>query len=289
MKTFIAIFIALVGLRFLSASDNPHTMKKQIFFENEKELKVTISFGAGKLYIRPAEKGTVFKGNFEFKKWEPSVKYSVYNGIGRLQINMPDMKKNKDEESSRFNLSDLDDLKQNTWELYFSPDIPIRFNIEMGASENNFDFAAMKIEELEIQAGASDMTMDFSKPNPIRMKKFSIEAGVSKILGRNLLNANFKKLAFKGGVGDYDFYLTGDIVYNARVDIENGVSSTILYVDPKLAFRADVDKSFLSSVRVEGAERDENTYFSDNYNQKNKHLDIFAETGVGSFKILPGN
>lgn len=289
MKVLITTIILALWLQSLPGSDNPNTMKKQILLGDEKELEVTISFGAGKLCIRPAEKGTLFKGKFEFKRWEPSVKYSVINDIGRLQIYMPDIKKDKDEKGSHIDISNLNDLKQNTWELQFSPDIPIRFKIEMGASENNFDFASMKIQELKIQTGASDMEIDFSKPNPIRMDKFIIEAGVSRILGKNLLNANFKKFSFNGGVGDYEFYLTGELKYNARVDIESGVSSTILYIDPKLAFRADVDKSFLSSVRVEGAEKEDNTYFSDNYERGKKRLDIFAEIGIGSFKILLGD
>lgn len=289
MKTFIALFAIALWLQPLPGSDNPNTLRKKILLSGEKKIEVSIAFGAGKLCIRPARKGTLFKGDFKFKKWEPYVTYSVYNDVGRLKIDMPDLKKNKDEEESHFNISDLDDLKQNTWELEFSPDIPIRFKIEMGASENNFDFASMKIAELKISTGASDMKLDFSKPNPIRMEKFTIEAGVSQIVGKNLLNANFKRFSFSGGVGDYEFYMTGDLQYNARIDVESGVSSTVLYIDPRIAFRADVDKSFLSSVRVDAAEKEDNTYFSDNYDDVKKHLDIFAETGVGSFKILAGD
>lgn len=291
IKNLIIILVLSAGfMQPLFSRDNPNKMKKHIALDNEEELEVKISFGAGKLVIRPAEKGTLFKGIFKFKKWEPSVDYSVFGETGRLRINMPDMKKKKDDEDTHINISDWDDLKENTWELSFSPEIPISFNIEMGASENDFDFGSMKTERLSIQTGASDMVLNFSKPNRIRMKNFKIEAGVSKIIGRNLLNANFKEFTFDGGVGDYEFFIDGDLTYNARLDIDSGVSSTILTIDPKMAFKAEIDKSFLSSVRVDGAEEEEDDiYFSHNYGRNKKRLDIFAETGVGYLKILVGD
>jgi len=289
-RNLIIILILAAGFQQdLFSRDNPNKMKKHIALDNEKELEVNISFGAGKLIIRPAQKGTLFKGVFKFNKWEPSVKYSVFNDVGKLRLNMPDMDKNKDDEDTHIEISDWDDLKQNTWELAFSPEIPISFNIDMGASENDFDFGSMKIENLKIQTGASDMVLNFSKPNAVKMKSFTIEAGVSKIVGKNLMNANFKEFTFNGGVGDYEFFMDGSLYYDARLDIDSGVSSTILMIDPKMGFKAEIDKSFLSSVRIDGEEDEDDIYFSHNYSRSRKTLDIFAETGVGYLKILVGD
>ena len=285
----VILILAACFQQDLYSRDNPNKMKKHIALDNEEELEVDISFGAGKLIIRPAQKGTLFKGVFKYNKWEPSVKYSVFDDVGKLRINMPDMDKDKDDEDTHIKISDWDDLKQNTWELTFSPEIPISFNIEMGASENDFDFGSMKVENLKIQTGASDMTLDFSEPNKVKMKNFTIEAGVSKIIGRNLMNANFREFTFDGGVGDYEFFLGGSLFYDARLDIDSGVSSTILTIDPKMAFRAEIDKSFLSSVRIDGTEKEDDLYFSHNYSKSRKILDIFAETGVGYLKILVGD
>ncbi len=290
IKNLIIILVLAAGFQqHLFCRDNPNKMKKHIALDNEKELEVKISFGAGRLIIRPAEEGTLFKGIFKYNKWEPSVDYSVFNETGRLHINMPDMKRKKDDEDTHIHISDWDDLKQNTWELNFSSEIPITFKIEMGASENDFDFGSMKIDNLEIQTGASDMVLNFSKPNPIKMRNFTIEAGVSKIIGRNLMNANFREFTFNGGVGDYEFFMNGELVYDARLDIDSGVSSTMLTIDPKMAFKAEIDKSFLSSVRVDGTEKEDDTYFSYNYSKNKKRLDIFAETGIGYLKILVGD
>jgi len=292
MRYFIFLLFFCLGLQHpLLGRDNlQHRLTKRIMLNGEKELQVNISFVAGKLYIRPADKRTLFKGEFQFKKTEPLVDYSVFNHVGKLQINMPNYKKNKDAEDNQVNISGLEDLKQNVWKLYISPDVPISFTIEMGASENDFDFGLMKIKNLIIKTGASNMQVDFSEPNTVKMEKLSIEAGVSKIIGRNFMNANFKKFTFSGGVGDYKFYLEGALRYSARVHIESGVSSTKLIIDPKLNFRAEVDKSFLSSVRVEGArEDDDDVYYSENYDNSKQRLNIFADTGVGSFKILLGD
>jgi len=288
MVWFITFLILGILSPQVKARDNTTVLKRKIQLTNQKELEVKISFGAGTLYIRPGKKDELFRANLTFTKNEPTIDYSLAEGVAYIEINGPeDIKKNEDDRS--FNISNLDDIKRNRWELYFSPKIPIKFKIETGASKNVLDFGGLQISKMEVSTGASETNINFSKPNPIEMRRFTLEAGVSKVVINQMLNANFHNFKFEGGVGSYKFYLSGPLKKTANMNFEAGVSSTKLIIDPGVAFRAEIDRSFMSSVRVEEAvEEDDDIYVSDNFSLNKPYLDIYAETGIGSFRILRG-
>lgn len=286
MKTrwTIALLI-LSAVHILVAKDRIDVLKKSIPLEKELALEVKISFAAGTLYLHEGKANTLFRGELNFTDLEPEIVYSVNEQKGILEITTPGFG-DKDEEEKNYNFKDLNDLKQNSWHLYFSPEIPIRLSIENGAAKNVLDFGKLKIQEFDLSTGASETLMNFSEPNPIVMDRLNIQSGVSEIKGRNMLNANFKKFRFEGGVGDYDFYLDGKLKQSPRMDIEIGVATARLIVNPDTPFKVRVNSSFLSSVRIGGADEvDDDYWVSDNYRKNAPYLNISADVGMGGFKL----
>ncbi len=205
-----------------------------------------------------------------------------------IEITMSDYDK-KDEREKNFRINGLDELKQNVWYLYFSTEIPIEFTIETGASENELNLGGMQIRTLKLSCGASDTYLDFPEENPIEMEKFTIEAGVSKLTIDNMLNAHFRLFRFNGGMGDYNFYLNGNLRKTARLDFNTGIATSKLIIDPDIPFKAQIDHSFLSSVTVNDAEEEDELFTSFNFDGEKPYLRIIAETGIGTFKILRGH
>ena len=288
MKTKLTIAITILILstmQLLIAKDRVDLLKKSIPLEKEVALEVKISFAAGTLYLHEGKANVLFRGELSYTDLEPEIEYSTNEQTGILEITTPGYG-DKDEEEKNYNFKDLDDLKRNSWHLYFSPKIPIRFTIENGAAKNIFDFGKLKIKDLNLTTGASETLMNFSEPNPIVMDRLNIESGVSEIKTRNLLNANFKKFRFEGGVGDYDFYLNGKLKHSPRMDIEIGVATARLIINKDTPFKVRVNSSFLSSIRIEGAEEvDDDYWVSDNYNKNAPYLNISADVGMGGFKV----
>lgn len=286
MKTlFVIIAAALTLVQSVCAKDNINVLKKTIPLQSEKRLEVKISYGAGLLFIHPGKAKDLFRCNLKFTENEPSIDYTVNNRTGILEISTPNFNQ-KDDENKNYNLKNLDDLKRNTWHLYFSPDVDIDFIIENGASKNEFEFGSLRISNLELNTGASETVFDFSEPNPIEMERLNISSGVSDIKGRGLLNANFRKFRFEGGVGDYDFYFTGKLQNSPRIDIEIGVATTRLVVNPDTPFKVRLNSSFLSSIKIEDAEEvDDDYWISDGFDDPENYLRISADVGVGSFKV----
>ncbi len=287
-NTFFLTAIFLL-LQTLWAKDNLDILKKTIPLDGEKKLEVKISFGAGTLYLHPGKPGDLFKGELKFADKEPFLDYSINGETGILEISTSGFN-SKDKEDKTYNFKNFDDMKKNSWHLYFSPEIPIKFVIENGAASNRFEFGSLKISDLKISTGASETIINFAEPNPIVMNHFTIESGVSEIKGKNLLNANFNKFRFEGGVGDYDFYFTGKLQRSPRIDIEIGVASASLYLNPDTPFKARISSSLLSSVAIDNAVEEEDDYWvSDNYSRKKDFLNISADVGIGGFEIQVRN
>ncbi len=285
ISTKSVLLIMLAALQLVWAKDNVYQIKRSIPLQNETSLEVHITFAAGKLYIEPGIPDELFGAELSFSEQEPGIDYSINSQTGILELSTSDSR-NKDEEEKGYKVNNWDELKKNVWHLRFSPNIPIRFHIEIGAAENKFDFGGLQIEELVMETGATETQFNFSSPNPIVMNKLEINAGVSKIKGRHLLNANFRKFRFEGGVGDYDFYFTGKLIRTSRVDVESGVATTRLILSPQTAFKLNMSSSIFSSVDIEEAnEEDEDYWISDNFKKGNPYLNISADAGVGSFKI----
>lgn len=284
-KNTIFLTTVFLLLQTVWAKDNLNVLNKTIPLDGEKQLEVKISFGAGTLYLHPGKPDVLFKGELKFTEKEPTLDYSINGETGILEISTSGFD-SKDKEDKTYNFKNFDDMKKNSWHLYFSPEIPIKFVIENGAASNRFDFGSLKISDLKISTGASETIINFSEPNPIVMNHFTIESGVSEIKGKNLLNANFRKFRFEGGVGDYDFYFTGKLQRSPRIDIEIGVASANLYLNSDTPFKARISSSLLSSVDIDNAVEEEDDYWiSDNYSRNKNFLNISADVGIGSFEI----
>ncbi len=279
----LVIFILIAFIGSVLAGDNKSALTRKINVSNEKLIEVNIEFGVGILIISPGNPDELFFGKLKFDTNEPTVDYSVYKDIGRLTVSS-DGSKNKGEDN-RTQIRTLSDVKRNVWDLKFSPQIPLRFDIELGAAENKLELGSLKISKLSIECGASSTYINFSEPNPVVMETFEIEAGVSKLHCKNLLNSNFKVFRFEGGVGDYEFDVVGEAGRNAEMFFEVGAASTKINIDKRAGFKLRIDNSFLSSVSVENAKKIDDVYISNNYQDAAYILDIKVDTGVGSFKV----
>lgn len=281
----LVVFLAFSGVL---ARDNSKTMKQSVPLENQTSLKVRITFGAGSLIISRAPENVLFKGELKYYRHEPRVDYSDFNNTAVIEITTPDFNK-KDSEDKNITISGLDELKQNVWHLYFTDRIPMELTIETGASDNELHLGGLQLTKLKLSCGASETYVNFSKENPVELESFKIEAGVSKLTIDNMLNAHFNRFRFNGGMGDYNFYLDGKLHDTARLDMHTGIASTKLVIAPDIPFQAQVDHAFLSSVDIEDAEEEDDVYTSLNFDRGEPYLKIFAETGIGSFKIERGH
>jgi hypothetical protein len=283
-KTLIAILMGMILPGFVSTnvSSKEHSTKietKRIEFSGEKHLTVKMDIGAGIIDLGRNNNGDILNAEVEYdpKDYKVSLDYRRSGDEGKLYL------------ASESKHKDLDlDTEDNYWNLEFGDKIPISFEIDVGACEANFDFTGLLMDNLDMDLGASSVDVEFRKPNTERISEIRIDVGASKLTINGLGNANFNKLLFDGGVGDFTLDFTGDFNHRGEVEIDVGMGSLTIFVPKDAGVQIRSESSFLSSVSIDEDEFEEikdDLYENDNFGKTNKELIFDIEVGLGSVKV----
>jgi hypothetical protein len=253
---------------------------------SERQLQVNVEGGFGTLQLRrgPADAVYAIKSiGEEEKNQHVSVSYNVKDHIGVLHI---ELNTNADEDG----LSDLIHLfKGNNggqWRLELTDQIPIDYRMEFGAGDADLDFSGLKISNLQLETGASSLSIRMKSPNPERVKLVIISAGLGSIHSESLGNLNFEKFRFEGGLGSYTLDLGGAMRDGARISAEVGLGSLDILIPESIGVRASCDESWLSSARFPRFERiDNERYQTPNYSSASRRISMSLESGIGSVSV----
>ena len=258
---------------------NVEKIHKEIKFQGEKNLTVKVDLGGGIIDLKKNDTGNIVDAEIDYNPDEVDVHvdYHKIGDVGKLYL----LSKSED---GHFNF-DTDD---NCWHLGFTNTIPISFEMDIGACESELDFTGLKINNLDIDLGASSTEINFKKPNSERISKFNIDAGASELKIKGLGNANFDELSFEGGLGDFTLDFSGDLKHKAYADIDMGLGSLTILLPEGIGVRIQKEGSFISSFSIDedGFEKVEsNVYESENFGKAEGELIFDIEIGLGSVKI----
>ena len=285
MKTSILKVLLAAGVAFFAfplsfaREGDTKKMNKTIEFKGEKSLTVEIDFGGGIIDLGENTTGDILDAEVEYDpdKVDIDVDYRKVGDRGKLYL------------ESEFEDGHLDfDTDYNYWHLEFTNKIPIDFQMDIGACEAEFDFTGLSISDLNLDLGASSAEITFRKPNPERISEISIDVGASELKIEGLGNANFERLSFDGGVGDFTLDFRGELKHKAYVDIDVGLGSLTILLPENIGVRIREEGSFLSSFSIDADEFDEvesKVYESENLGKTEGELIFDIEIGLGSVEI----
>jgi hypothetical protein len=120
-------------------------------------------------------------------------------------------------------IPNFDEDIQNKWDSKLAT-VLISININAGAYKGQLDFGGLAISNLRLVDGASNVGLDFSLPNLALMENFEYSTGASQVKMTRLTNANFKKMTFRSGAGNYLLDFSGNLDHESNVYIESGIS-----------------------------------------------------------------
>jgi len=278
-STFLLVSLCLFEVR---AQETGRV--KEIGRTTEKEIKVVLSSSFGNVTICRGESGKIASIASEDAPDDPpnmSVDYTVRNRIGYLEITLGQDGEGKDDGIH------LGNLGRGRWVLHFSDAIPISFDIELGVGRGEFDMTGLQVKDLNLSTGASEVELNFSEQNSLEIENLTIESGVSRFDGHNLLNARFKNFHFQGGVGSYTLDFGGPLRSEVQVDVEVGLGFVTLTLPREVGARVFYEKNWVSRLDCdEDFERnEENEYLSTNYYRAPGKMNITLDSGLGSIKI----
>lgn len=276
------IYFSLILILLVSAVLAGEFENKRFSFkpDNIDRLNVKIELGAGELEIRVGDIDDVAIAEVEYNERKVEV-FSNYDERGRTGI-----VEFESETKRKFNI-DTDD---NIWDITLSEKYPVELEIDIGACEAEIDLGGLPLEYLDFDVGAADIEILFSRPNPVRAEKIEIDAGVVELEVKKLGNANFDRLSFEGGAGDFDIDFSGEYKGISRAKISIGLGSAKIRIPSDLPVRIETSDSFLSSVDFR--HEDESCLDGDDYYETKdfRHsdigLDLEVSVGLGSIEII---
>lgn len=204
-------------------------------------VELTLQFIAGKLTLAPGATDGLASGTAIFNAVELEPKTEVSGSSYRLYQGDPAAKA----------LPSIEGDIQNEWDLHLA-DRPMSLTINAGPYDGSFELGGLSLENLTISEVGSNLTAAFSRPNLVEMSTFAFSTGGSKVILSGLANANFERMTFSSGAGDYTLSFDGDLKRDAAVKIDSGMSTTSIIVPKGVNARVTFEGG-LTSINPDGA------------------------------------
>ncbi len=191
-------------------------------------------------------------------------------------------------ESDRRNHVNFDG-EENQWKIVLSTKYKTALNLDIGACEAKMDFGGLPLKELTIDMGAASGLIEFSKPNPIRLEEFKMDAGASSLDMNMIGNANFSRFEFNGGVGSFELDFRGEYKGESEISIEIGLGSAEITLPRNVPVRIVTSGgNWLSSIDLHGnlaMEIDDDEFETEDFKDAQNRIILNLEVGLGAVDL----
>ena len=281
------LIIGMCLLTAIALSEDIVTERHEVPYKSEEELNVGIEFGLGKLELRSTNnKKYIMQAEITYSKdlYKPEIEYKTVGNRGKLRL------VSHQDDNSRFwghsKKNSSSDIKNNHWRVAMTDQIPTAYNIELGLGKGILDFTNMKVNDLNLECGLSDVVIEFTKSNKERIRTLVIQSGLGNVEATGLCNANMDRFDVECGLGSTKLRFDGDLARDIKGQITIGLGSVTVQILEDIAVQIEAESSFLSSLNFDGfREVEENIYRSKNWKNSDRRIYIVIEIGLGSVDI----
>ena len=247
-------------------------MSRQL--SGESGMQVRVRYGAGRLSIRPAEAGALYRMHLRYDEetFEPVARYDE----NRLELGIESIRNHIDWPRNR---------DSGEMDLSLARNVPMDLDLEFGAVRAVLDLGGLQMTGLEISTGASESRIEISEPNPIRMDVASFEAGAADFHVRDLGNLNADKITVDAGVGNIVLSFTGAWQGDADVSVDMGLGALELRFPEGLGVRL-VKNTFLTSLDSEGLVKRGDSYYAVDWDEAERQVTVTVDAAFGSIDVV---
>lgn len=240
---------------------------------DEDRLEVQVRYGAGRLMIGSgAGAGELYRVGLRYDPdlFEPITEYQS----GLLRVGVEGLGG-----SMRIGKHSSGEM-----DLKLSPDLPMELDLDFGAVEADLDLGGLKVEELDIETGASETEVRFSTPNAADCERLALSLGAASFTMVGLGNANCAEINVEGGVGEVTLDFSGAWRRNLDADISMALGSLTLVVPEAIGVRVEKD-TFLVDFEGTRFEKRDGVYYSDNWESAQYRLTVDLSGAFGSVNM----
>ncbi len=256
----------------------------------EKVINADIKVGSIHLVLKSHQSPQVYQ--YHSKSNLPvqlSTNYFVKNANGYLTINTRQKHASARHKMIGWELfGDIshDDHSIAPLNLSLTDSLPLKLNISVGSSNSEFDLSGLKLSKLNMNIGACNSKVVFSRKNPITLKHMHVSTGASQLFLTGLGHANFDKFTFNGGITDVTMDFEGKIKKKAKIDITIDAGNMSILIPKDVGIKLNHSSHFFSNVSLpEDFQKSKGIYYSKNYGKTKGSLIMFLKSGAGSVDI----
>lgn len=248
------------------------TMSRQT--SGEEALDVRVEYGAGRLRVRPANVGTLYRMHLRYDEdvVEPVAELDGrrlrlgIDGLGR------DIRVHKDWNGGEA-------------EVELARNVPMDLRLELGALRADLDLGGLSLTGLRLRTGASETRLDVPSPNPLPMGRASFEIGAADFEARNLGNLDAEEIEVSAGVGAVTLEFSGVWRRTATVSVDVRLGSVELRFPRGLGVRIRND-SFLTSFDSEGLIKRGDAYLSPDWDEADHRVTVDLHAAFGGIQVV---
>lgn len=285
--TRLLILAATCAACASSPADGQHwrtlDSSRQLGEGDSRALTVRVAYGIGRLDLRPAAGALLYAMNLRFDadRAEPLARFdsaarSLSLGIHSLSMRWPHNGSSSGE--SR------DERQEGALYAELSPKLPIDLALQLGAVEGDVQLGGLRLRNLSVKSGASDLTLRFDKPNTERLELVELDVGAAKLRLSRAGNAGAARIRAKVGLGGLDIDLGGEWTRDVTIDATVAAGDFTLRVPPDAGVYLDAT-TFLANVGTQGLEKRGDGMYTPGFDAARRHVRVRLSAMFGGFTL----
>lgn len=266
--------LALAGAEAAAQSWRDVTLSRQL--SGEEALSVAVRYGIGELRVRAAAAdGPLYRMQLRYDEdaFQPLADYRP----GRLRLGVESIGRSVLPGRGR-------NRSGGELALELAGGVPMDLELEFGAGRADLDLGRLALRQLVLRTGASETKVDVSSPNSVAMRSARLEVGAADFTALRLGNLNASEITVSAGVGKVRLEHTGEWRQHARVHVRMGLGSLELVFPEGLGVRL-TPETFLTSLDPEGLVKRGNAYYSLDWEEAERRVDVTVNAAFGSVKV----
>jgi hypothetical protein len=273
-RILLTIVLGMLAAPRAGAAQSWRTLTVSRQVEGEKSLDVHIKYGAGTLVVRPADEGLLYRMHLRYDEdlFKPQADFDGH----RLRLGV-----NQVGHGAHFS----DRNSGGEMQVGLARGVPMNIDLEFGAVRADLDLGGLSLTGFSLSTGASKSTLDISELNQASMSTATFEVGAADFTVKHLGNLNAKHIDVSTGVGSVTLGFDGAWPQDASVSLSMGLGSMELRFPQGLGVRLHKD-SFLTSLDSQDLVKRGDSYYSLNWDQATRKIDIELDAAFGSVRVV---